>query len=143
MMKKLLIGLTLLASMSAFATFDLDAYEKNLDTAIEQAGMSTDLYFSCSKTGKIETKKLIKKIKDGTTKLPVENAGEIADQLESEYNEIFSCDNTVRKALALGFTNDEIDSAINKAEVKKEQTGASGFDPELFSKQLDEILSDL
>jgi hypothetical protein len=124
--------------------FDLKGFEKDLDVAIERAGMSTDLYFACSSKGNEATEDLIQSIKKTAKKLPVDNSDQIAANLEKSYRGIFNCDANIKNALQMGFTNSEIQKAIERSEERKTNpSGSSSFDLEAFERDLEETLSNM
>lgn len=143
-MRKIFIGLSLLGSMSAFAEFDLKGFGKDLDAAIERAGMSTDLYFSCSSKGEQVIEDLIQTIKKTALKLPVENSEQLAADLENSYRKIFDCEENIQKALKMGFTNSEIQEAIQRSEERQMNTsGKRYFDLEAFERDMEETISNI
>lgn len=104
--------------------------------------METDLYFACSSEGEEQTNKMIQAIKTKAQNLPVENAQQIAGNLETSYKGVFNCEANIQKALQMGFTKNEIDSAIERSKKRKAKNSEeSSIDFEAFERDLDIIFS--
>lgn len=137
-MKTLTASFFILFACSTHA-FDLERFERDLDNAIERASISTDLRFSCSEKGREATAKLIESIKETSLRLPVRDAEKIAINLEKEYKKVFNCEERIKEALKLGFTNDEIQAAIKRNSDDSGKEGSTGsIDWKTFERELQE-----
>jgi len=120
-MKKLLIGLTLLASMSAFAEFDLQRFQERLNRNII---ISHTLIMCSSSADELAG------IYDGAN-----NVAEMHGFEGSLPNKESLCSGAVLEALDAGISQAELTDAFER-EASEEVVNPRGFDPERMRKRM-------
>lgn len=97
-MKLLMLTCTFLITFCASANIT----KEEIQHAINQAVIETDLIFSCSPEAVGDVETFIQEMK------------EFNEELESKYKSLFDCSKQIEKAIEFGLSTEEINSIINE-----------------------------